>query len=168
MLKLSEMRIKEYLHYGVYIQNERVNNDSGKKRSKSVGNGGDSEENKGEMVPVLNINRTIEDIVSEYGLSVAFVIRRRIFSIHFLLNSESHLKQMSDQEVDLLYTQLVQDNISHLAFNEEGVAIKQAAILESLHLMRQRFIGSLTIKGLFDKKVQEERIDIRMLHTVYP
>lgn len=153
MLKLSEMKIKEYLHYGVYIQSERVNNDSGKKRSKSVGNGGGSEENQGEMVPVLNINRTIEDIVSEYGLSVAFVIRRRIFSIHFLLNSESHLKQMSDQEIDLLYTQLVQDNISHLAFNEEGVAIKQAAILESLHLMRQRFIGSLTIKGLFDKKV---------------
>ena len=124
MLKLSEMRIKEYLHYGVYIQSERVNNDSGKKRSKSVGNGGDSKESQGEMVPVLNINRTIEDIVSEYGLSVAFVIRRRIFSIHFLLNSESHLKQMSDQEIDLLYTQLVQDNISHLAFNEEGVAIK--------------------------------------------
>jgi len=162
------MRIKEYLHYGVYIQSERVNNDSGKKRSKSAGNDGDSEENQGQIVPVLNINRTIEDIVNEYGLSVAFVIRRRIFSIHFLLNSESHLKQMSDQEVDLLYTQLVQDNISHLAFNEEGVAIKQAAILESLHLMRQRFIGSLTIKGLFDKKVQEERLDIRMLHTVYP
>ena len=166
MLKLSEMRIKEYLHYGVYIQSERVNNDSGKKRSKSVG--GHDEESQSEMVPVLNINRTIEDIVSEYGLTVAFVIRRRIFSIHFLLNSESHLKLMSDQEVDLLYTQLVQDNISHLAFNEEGVAIKQAAILESLHLMRQRFIGSLTIKGLFDKKVQEERLDIRMLHTVYP
>jgi hypothetical protein len=75
---------------------------------------------------------------------------------------------MSEKEIDLIFTQIVQDNIRHLAYNEEGVAIKQAAILESLQIMRQRFIGSITIKGLFDKKVQEERLDIRMLHTVYP
>jgi hypothetical protein len=88
------MKIKEnYLHYGVYIQSERVSDGGKKKRSKSVGNnGGDEEDKEGEMVPVLNINRTIEDIVNEYGLSMAFVIRRRIFSIHFLLNCEAHLK----------------------------------------------------------------------------
>ena len=69
---------------------------------------GQSEEKR---VPVLNINRTIEDIVNEYGLSVAFVIRRRIFSIQFLLNCESHFKQMSEKEIDLIFTQIVQDNI---------------------------------------------------------
>ena len=91
------MKIKEnYLHYGVYIQSERVPADGAsvkKKRSKSAG---EEEEEGGDlgskMVPVLNINRTIEDIVNEYGLSVAFVIRRRIFSIHFHLNCEVHLK----------------------------------------------------------------------------
>jgi hypothetical protein len=55
----------------------------------------------------------------------------------------------------------VQDNICSLAYNEEPVAIKQAAILESLKLMRQRFIGSITIQGFFDKKIQDERLDIR-------
>jgi hypothetical protein len=150
------MKIREnYLHYGVYIQSERVLGDGGnakKKRSKSAG---EEDEDQGDigLVPVLNINRTIEDIVNEYGLSVAFVIRRRIFSIHFLLNCEAHLKYMSEKEIDLIFTQIVQDNIRHLAYNEEGVAIKQAAILESLQIMRQRFIGSITIKGLFDKKV---------------
>ena len=43
---------------------------------------------------------------------------------------------MSEKEIDLIFTQIVQDNISQLAYNEEGVAIKQAAILESLQLMR--------------------------------
>ena len=75
---------------------------------------------------------------------------------------------MSEKEIDFIFTQIVQDNISQLAYNEEGVAIKQAAILESLQLMRSRFIGSINIKGCFDKKVQEDRMDIRMLHTVYP
>ena len=75
---------------------------------------------------------------------------------------------MSEKEIDFIFTQIVQDNISQLAYNEEGVAIKQAAILESLQLMRSRFIGSINIKGFFDKKVQEDRMDIRMLHTVYP
>jgi hypothetical protein len=85
-----------------------------------------------------------------------------------LLNPETQLKQMSDKEIDFLFTQVAQDNISKLAYNEEGVAVKQAAILESLLLMRERYIGSIGIRGLFDKKVQEERIDIRLLHTVYP
>jgi hypothetical protein len=89
------MKIREnYLHYGVYIQSERVLGDGGnnkKKRSKSAGEEDEDEGDIG-LVPVLNINRTIEDIVNEYGLSVAFVIRRRIFSIHILLNCEAHLK----------------------------------------------------------------------------
>lgn len=107
------MKIKEYLHYGVYIQSERVAvGDNPKKRSKSTGFKEEEETYEGLLVPVLNINRTIEDIVHEYGLSVAFVIRRRIFSMSFLLNCESHFKLMSDKEVDLLFTQLVQDNIT--------------------------------------------------------
>ncbi len=170
MLKLGDMKINEYLHYGVFIQSERVAiGDNPKKRSKSAGFKEDEESYEGmKMVPVRNINRTIEDIVNEYGLSVAFVVRRRIYSLPFLLNSESHFKLMSDKEIDLLFTQLFQENITYLAYNEEGVAIKQAAILESLLIMRQRFIGSIAIKGFFDKKVQEERVDIRFLHTVYP
>jgi hypothetical protein len=31
---------------------------------------------------------------------------------------------MSEKEIDLIFTQIVQDNISQLAYNEEGVAIK--------------------------------------------
>jgi hypothetical protein len=75
-------------------------------------------------MPILNLNRTIEDIVNEHGLSMSFVIKRRIYSQGFMLNCESIIKSMNDKEVDFLFNQIMLDNIAQLAYNEEPIALK--------------------------------------------
>ena len=95
---------------------------------------------------------------------MTFVVRRRIFPVRFLQNFEASAEamKMTENELHLLFTQINHDNIESLAYNEEGVALKQAAILEVIKLMK--------IQGhpVVDNKILNQRVDIRELHTVYP
>lgn len=76
---------------------------------------------------------------------------------------------MKENEIDMLFTQVRQDNIIRSAYNEETVALKQAAILEVLESMKKRYnCGSALSKAVLDKKIQDERVDIRELHSIYP
>ena len=73
----------------------------------------------------------MEDIINEYGVGLSLILRRRIFPVHFE-PIQSHY------ELKLLFKQLEYDNLKDLAYNEEPVALKQAAILEVISHLEAR------------------------------
>jgi hypothetical protein len=167
------LRISDYLHYGLFVQSEKKATASKRSKSSSAYNAEEEEDeiemmrsSFEELVPVLSFSTTIEELFKEYGLALTLVVRKRIFPLSVLQKIES--ARLSEQEVELLFTQLNHENIYALAYNEELVSLKQAAILEVLKLMRKRFIGSSSIQGVLDNKILYERTDIRELHTIFP
>ena len=104
LYQLLKLRLKfneHYLHYGLYVHSEKEA--SKRKRSKSAIDEDDDEDESEVIVPILNLDKTIDELVNEYGLSVTFVIRKKVFSHRFLLQFESNASQMSETEVDFLF-----------------------------------------------------------------
>lgn len=104
LYQLLKLRLKfneHYLHYGLYVHSEKEA--SKRKRSKNAIDEDDDEDESEVIVPILNLDKTIDELVNEYGLSVTFVIRRKVFSPRFLLKFESNASQMSETEVDFLF-----------------------------------------------------------------
>ena len=112
-LLVLRMGIEEYLQYGIWV----------------------SQENNNEEIPLLNLNRTVEQILQEYGITLSLIIKRRVLTLEYIKNIDKILPTLRELEVDLLFTQLHKDNLTLLSYNEEPMALKQAAICEVLVIM---------------------------------
>ncbi len=74
----DKLGIKDnYLHYGLWVHNE-----------KSLSRESDMSGQLTEMVELNNINRTVEDVLSEWGIGASFVLRKRIFTLKFMQEIE--------------------------------------------------------------------------------
>jgi hypothetical protein len=101
-----------YLHYGLWVLKESLPDE----------------------IEILNLDRTIESVMEEYGLGVSFTIRKRVYPMRFVQKVD--LKIMNDLEIWVLFTQIAYANIEGRSYNEEPVALKQAAILEVIEVMK--------------------------------
>lgn len=93
-----------------------------------------------ELTPILNLNQALDDIIQEFGVSASFVARRRIFPPKYLKNFDACVaeQKMSVNELEFLFAQISFDNIMKLSYNEENIALKQAAILEVIKILKAK------------------------------
>eukprot|EP00347_Sterkiella_histriomuscorum_P000050 403377376 len=111
--------------------------------------------------------------------NVSFVLRRRLYASEMIKNFEQFIEQdqedsnqipqpkkihnqkvntLSNHEIKLLFNQLSYFNIIHHDYNEETIAIKQAALLESVRLIESQGI----------KDIHSAQLDIREINTIFP
>ncbi|TNV80274.1 hypothetical protein FGO68_gene11178 [Halteria grandinella] len=69
---------------------------------------------------------------------------------------------LSRYEIEATFRQICFENLQTLAFNEESIALKQAAILEVIRAVE------VTQSKVVDGKCLNLRIDLRELHLIYP
>lgn len=62
---------------------------------------GKKEEIEEELIPQWNLNRTIDDLVQEFGVSICLVIRRRVWHHSFIDNFD--IIALSRYEIELIF-----------------------------------------------------------------